>query len=133
LLLPPPPMPTLFPYTTLFRSRPAHAMTMACTAPSAVACLIPSWSPLRTCWLSALTGGLSTISTATRPRVEISTDCVIFAMGELLSRGAPRPAGPQPRDGLRRALPHLDLGLSSPAAGPGPGSPSRRRPTGAPG
>jgi hypothetical protein len=31
-----------------------------------------------------LTGGLSTVSTATRPRVERSTDCVIFAMSELL-------------------------------------------------
>src|SRR5262245_26768899 len=67
--------------------RPAHTMTMACTTPSAVACLIPSWSPLRTCWLSALTGGLSTVRTATRPRVERSTDCVIFALSELLSRG----------------------------------------------
>src|SRR5437899_9767979 len=61
--------------------RPAQTMTMACTAPSAVACLIPSCSPLRTCWLSALTGGLSTVSTATRPWPARSTDWVIFAMG----------------------------------------------------
>src|SRR5947207_9536075 len=61
--------------------RPAQTMTIACTAPSAVACLIPSCSPLRTCWLSALTGGLSTVSTATRPRLVRSTDCVSFAMG----------------------------------------------------
>jgi hypothetical protein len=60
--------------------RPEQTMTIACTAPSPIACFIPSCSPLRTCWLSALTGGLSTVSTATRPRVPRSTDWVIFAM-----------------------------------------------------
>src|SRR2546426_9016005 len=76
--------------------RPAQTMTMACTAPSAVACLIPSCSPLRTCWLSALTGGLSTVSTATRPWAARSTDWVIFAMGLLASVESAAYDTPQP-------------------------------------
>ena len=60
--------------------RPEQTMTIAWTAPSAIACLMPSCSPLRTCWESAFTGGLSTVSTTTRPRVPRSTDWVIFAM-----------------------------------------------------
>src|SRR5881628_1050339 len=130
--------------------RPAHTITTAWTAPSAAARPSPSCNPLRTCWLRALTGGLSTVSTATRPRVSRSTDWVIFAMNSSVpilsprlgqrvpspatacgahyfysraSAGgspaprrpaarttfiaAPRPAGPQPRDGLRRALLYL--------------------------
>src|SRR5437879_6101009 len=63
--------------------RPAHTITTAWTAPSAAARPSPSCNPLRTCWLRALTGGLSTVSTATRPRVSRSTDWVIFAMAVL--------------------------------------------------
>src|SRR5919108_203053 len=61
--------------------RPAHVMTMAWAAESAMACLRPSWRPCRTCWLSALTGGLLTVSTATRPRRSRSTDWVMAVMG----------------------------------------------------
>src|SRR5512132_2884940 len=60
--------------------RPPQTMTMAWTAASAVACFRPSCNPCRTCWLSALTGGLLTVSTATRPRRSRSTDWVIAVM-----------------------------------------------------
>ena len=51
--------------------RPAPMMTTACAAASATACARPSSSPWRTSRLSALTGGLSTVRTATgRPAVE---------------------------------------------------------------
>src|SRR5919198_6621680 len=46
-----------------------------------MACLSPSSSPWRTCWLSAFTGGLFTVSTATRPRRSRSTDWVMAVMG----------------------------------------------------
>src|SRR5436853_3589882 len=69
--------------------RPAQTMTMACTAASAPACVIASRSPCRTCWLNALTGGLSTVITATRPRLVRSTDWVSFAMGLLVEVWVP--------------------------------------------
>src|SRR5436309_7148172 len=107
--------------------RPAHTITTAWTAPSAAARPSPSCNPLRTCWLRALTGGLSTVSTATRPRVSRSTDWVIFAMNSSvpilsprLGRRVPSPAtacgahyfysrasAGGSRDGLRRALLYL--------------------------
>src|SRR5438094_4128513 len=61
--------------------RPAQTITMAWAAESEMACLRPSWRPCRTCWLSALTGGLLTVSTATRPRRSRSTDLVMAVMG----------------------------------------------------
>src|SRR5262245_36637469 len=61
--------------------RPAHVITIAATPVSAVAWEIPSRSPCRTCWLSALTGGLFTVITATRPRRSRSTDWVSAVMG----------------------------------------------------
>src|SRR5438874_364976 len=61
--------------------RPAQTITMAWAAESDMACLRPSWRPCRTCWLSALTGGLLTVSTATRPRRSRSTDLVMAVMG----------------------------------------------------
>src|SRR3989441_4523484 len=61
--------------------RPAQTITMAWAAESDMACLSPSWRPCRTCWLSALTGGLLTVSTATRPRRSRSTDLVMAVMG----------------------------------------------------
>src|SRR3989442_1564329 len=61
--------------------RPAQTITMAWTAESDMACLRPSSRPCRTCWLSALTGGLLTVSTATRPRRSRSTDLVMAVMG----------------------------------------------------
>src|SRR5438876_7326674 len=60
--------------------RPAQTITMAWTAESDMACLRPSSRPCRTCWLSALTGGLLTVSTATRPRRSRSTDLVMAVM-----------------------------------------------------
>src|SRR5882724_8927220 len=94
--------------------RPAHTMTIACTAPSAVACLIPSCSPFRTCWLSALTGGLSTVSTATRPRLPRSTDWVIFAMWKssepkvapMILRNDPPGSAAQPRGEIDEVSSH---------------------------
>src|SRR5262245_44326404 len=41
---------------------------------------MPSSSPWRTCWLSAFTGGLSTVSTATRPRRSRLTDWLMAVM-----------------------------------------------------
>src|SRR5215831_6460396 len=74
--------------------RPAQTMTIAWTALSPIACLMPSCSPRRTCWLRALTGGLSTVSTATRPRELRSTDWVIFAMcGSSSEKVAPMISG----------------------------------------
>src|SRR5437763_3458846 len=61
--------------------RPAHTITSAPTAESAMACFTPSRRPWRTCWLSALTGGLLTVSTATWPRRSRSTDLVMAVMG----------------------------------------------------
>src|SRR3989475_12151377 len=61
--------------------RPAQTITMAWTAESDMACLRPSSRPCRTCWLSAFTGGLLTVSTATRPRRSRSTDLVMAVMG----------------------------------------------------
>jgi hypothetical protein len=63
--------------------RPAHVITSAATPGSATAWLTPSRSPCRTCWLSALTGGLFTVITATRPRRSRSTDFVSAVMGLL--------------------------------------------------
>src|SRR5439155_95958 len=63
--------------------RPAQVTTMAPTAASAVVCLTPSCSPWRTCWLSALTGGLLTVRTAMRPRRSRSTDWVMAVMALL--------------------------------------------------
>ena len=60
--------------------RPAHVITIAATAASAAACLSPSRRPWRTCWLSALTGGLFTVSTAMRPRRSRSTDWLMAVM-----------------------------------------------------
>jgi hypothetical protein len=66
--------------------RPAQVMTMALTAGSAMAFLRPSSSPWRTCWLRALTGGLFTVTTATRPRRSRSTDWVMAVMAFLPRR-----------------------------------------------
>src|SRR6058998_3309890 len=60
--------------------RPAQVTTTAPTAASAVARVTPSRRPWRTCWLSALTGGLLTVSTAMRPRRSRSTDWVMAVM-----------------------------------------------------
>src|SRR2546423_5827084 len=65
--------------------RPAQTITMAWAADSEMACLRPSWRPCRTCWLSALTGGLLTVSTATRPWRSRATDLGMADEG--LSRG----------------------------------------------
>jgi len=49
--------------------RPAQTSAIALTASSARARSIPALMPARTAWLSALTGGLSTVMTATSPSV----------------------------------------------------------------
>src|SRR5687768_1002694 len=61
--------------------RPAHTMTIAFASASAAAALRPSARPWRTCWLSAFTGGLLTVMTATRPRRSRSTDLDMAVMG----------------------------------------------------
>src|ERR671924_264158 len=59
-----------------------------------MAFLSPSSSPCRTCWLSAFTGGLLTVTTATRPRRSRSTDLVMAVMAVPLgSTGRPGDAG----------------------------------------
>ena len=68
--------------------RAAPLMTMAPTAPSRDAARTASLSPFRTRWPSALPGGLSTVSTATRPHRSRATGSVM----------AVKVATPQPRD-----------------------------------
>ncbi len=60
--------------------RPAQTSTIATASASAAACITPSRKPCRTCWLKAFTGGLSTVSTATRPRRSRATDRVMAVM-----------------------------------------------------
>src|SRR5688572_22625544 len=113
--------------------RPAHTMTIALASASAAAALRPSARPWRTCWLSAFTGELLTVRTATRPRRSRSTDLDMAVMGVPLFgeikrglsysvagaltvgvlRTESRPRGARGRDGARS----LPLGAGQLVAG----------------
>src|SRR5262245_26858748 len=88
--------------------RPAQGRTIAWTWAPATPWFIPSRSPCRTPWLSALTGGLLTVSTATRPRRSRSTNWVMAGMkrssgfGFVSAHDTPRPTFPsRPRASSR--------------------------------
>src|SRR5579883_3587328 len=53
--------------------RPAQISTMALTALSAIAASTPDLMPLRSAWLSAFTGGLLMVKTATAPTRSLVT------------------------------------------------------------
>ena len=87
--------------------RPAQISTIAFAASSAMAALTPAWMPARSAWLSALTGGLSMVRTATAPTRSLVT----------IWRGSGM-AFPPPRGFFSGCLPGLGLAarLSSSAA-----------------
>ena len=70
--------------------RPSQISTIALTLSSAIAASIPSTIPVRTWWLSAFTGGLLTVMTATAPWFSIDTDSVSAAMLAPYSAGGAR-------------------------------------------
>ena len=69
------------------KPRPAPISTTAATSPSSPARATPRQMPLGTPGLMALTGGLSTVSTATGPRFSYSTSPMLPPASALLPPG----------------------------------------------
>src|SRR5262245_40744220 len=89
--------------------RPAQTMTIAWTWPSAIASRRPSFSPSRTPWLSALTGGVFTVRPAMRRWRPGVTSALLAVMGHSSSRGGCRYHTPAEGGGLEGAGPEAEL------------------------
>ena len=63
--------------------RPALASTTALTEGSSRSAFIASYTPLRTAWPSAFTGGLSMVTTAISPSLRTSTTELMYVSPEL--------------------------------------------------